>query len=195
MTENDLAAALGFTWDRSAVSTWERTASTASVFPQPGAGIQHRDDRLLLAEGRNSDVPVPGLLLGGCPVTEPELWTTADAAEYLGASSAGSGRKTLSRLGVAPVSREPGRGGQNLYDAVKSVRPKRGCLGEENDLWMRNTGKRSGCGIAQCPGRLAGALRASTRFMHVLRQYGWHTTCSVAQDNRCPVSAINQVRR
>jgi len=52
-------------------------------------------------------------------VTEPELWTTTEAAEYLGASSAGSGRKTLSRLGVAPVSREPGRGGQNLYDATK----------------------------------------------------------------------------
>jgi hypothetical protein len=52
-------------------------------------------------------------------VTGPELWTTAEAAAYLGASSAGSGRKTLSRLGVAPVSREPGRAGQNLYDAPK----------------------------------------------------------------------------
>ncbi len=52
-------------------------------------------------------------------MTEPELWTTAEAAEYLGASSAGSGRKTLSRLGVAPLSREPGRGGQNLYDAAE----------------------------------------------------------------------------
>jgi hypothetical protein len=52
-------------------------------------------------------------------VTEPELWTTAEAAAFLGASSAGSGRKTLSRLGVAPASREPGRAGQNLYDASK----------------------------------------------------------------------------
>jgi hypothetical protein len=52
-------------------------------------------------------------------VTESELWTTAEAADYLGASSEGSGRKTLSRLGVAPVSREPGRGGQNLYDAAE----------------------------------------------------------------------------
>lgn len=52
-------------------------------------------------------------------MTEPELWTTAQAAGYLGASSAGSGRKTLSRLGVTPISREPGRGGQNLYDAAK----------------------------------------------------------------------------
>lgn len=40
-------------------------------------------------------------------MTDPELWTTAEAAEYLGASSAGSGRKTLSRLGVTPTSREP----------------------------------------------------------------------------------------
>ena len=52
-------------------------------------------------------------------MTGPELWTTAEAAGYLGATSAGSGRKTLSRLGVAPVSREPGRGGQNLFDAAK----------------------------------------------------------------------------
>ena len=43
-------------------------------------------------------------------MTGPELWSTAEAAEYLGASSAGSGRKTLSRLGVAAVSREPGHG-------------------------------------------------------------------------------------
>jgi hypothetical protein len=27
--------------------------------------------------------------------------------------------QTLSLLGVAPVSREPGRGGQNLYDAAE----------------------------------------------------------------------------
>jgi hypothetical protein len=64
-------------------------------------------------------------------VTEPELWTTAEAAGYLGAASAGSGRKTLSRLGVAPVSREPGRAGQNLYDgamvrAAKARMPGRG---------------------------------------------------------------------
>jgi hypothetical protein len=61
----------------------------------------------------------------------PELWTTAQAAAYLGASSTGSGRKTLSRLGITPVSREPGRGGQNLYDAgrvraVKAEMPGRG---------------------------------------------------------------------
>jgi hypothetical protein len=76
-------------------------------------------------------------------VTEPELWTTAEAAAYLGATTAGSGRKTLSRLGVVPVSREPGRAGQNLYDAskvraAKARMPGRGkrSLDEE----------RSGCG-------------------------------------------------
>jgi KaiC/GvpD/RAD55 family RecA-like ATPase len=60
-----------------------------------------------------------------------ELWTTAEAAECLGASSVGSVRKTLSRLGVVPVSREPGRRGQNLYDpaevrAAKARMPGRG---------------------------------------------------------------------
>jgi hypothetical protein len=64
-------------------------------------------------------------------VTERELWTTVRAAQYLGASSAGSGRKTLSRLGLTPVSREPGRGGQNLFDAdevraAKAQMPGRG---------------------------------------------------------------------
>ena len=44
-------------------------------------------------------------------MTEPEHWITAEAVAYLGAS-AGSGRKTLSRLGRgALVSREPGRAG------------------------------------------------------------------------------------
>jgi hypothetical protein len=65
----------------------------------------------------------------------PELWTTTQAAEYLGASTTGSVRKTLSRLRVAPVSREPGRGGQNLYDAglvraAKAEMPGRGRRGD-----------------------------------------------------------------
>jgi hypothetical protein len=64
-----------------------------------------------------------------------ELWTTAEAAEYLGASSAGSGRKTLSRLGVAPVSREPGRVGQNLYDATKVRAAKARMPGRGKRSW------------------------------------------------------------
>jgi hypothetical protein len=75
-------------------------------------------------------------------VTVPELWTTAEAAEYLGASSAGSGRKTLSRLGVEPVSREPGRGGQNLYDASKVRAAK---------ARMPGRGKRSSAAAADDP--------------------------------------------
>jgi hypothetical protein len=70
-------------------------------------------------------------------VTEPELWTTVEAAEYLGASSAGSGRKTLSRLGLAPVSRQPGRGGQNLYDATEVRAAKARMPGRGNDLRTR----------------------------------------------------------
>jgi hypothetical protein len=70
-------------------------------------------------------------------VTEAELWTTAEAAEYLGASSAGSGRKTLSRLEVAPVSRQPGRGGRISTMHRRSGLPGRGCLVGENDLRRR----------------------------------------------------------
>jgi len=73
-------------------------------------------------------------------VTEPELWTTAEASEYLGATSAGSGRKTLSRLGVAPVSREPERAGQNLYDASKVRAAKAQMPGRENGPCTRYPG-------------------------------------------------------
>lgn len=46
-----------------------------------------------------------------------ELWTTMQVAEFFGATSEGSISRTLHRLGVRPVAREPGRTGQNLYDA------------------------------------------------------------------------------
>ena len=82
-------------------------------------------------------------------MTESELWTTAEAADYLGASSEGSGRKTLSRLGVAPVSREPGRGGQNLYDAAeiraaKARMPGRGKRSQEAYPESRSKSPESG---------------------------------------------------
>jgi hypothetical protein len=78
----------------------------------------------------------------------PELWTTAEAAAYLGATSTGSGRKTLFRLGVFPVSREPGRGGQNLYDAgqVRAARagmPGRG-KGSRNAVRTDGNGGETG---------------------------------------------------
>lgn len=76
-------------------------------------------------------------------MTEPELWTTAEAAEYLGASSAGSGRKTLSRLGVAPVSRNRGVEARTSTTPQRSGRPKRECLDEENNLRTRKAGNHS----------------------------------------------------
>lgn len=63
--------------------------------------------------------------------TDPELWTIDEVAEYIGASSTGSARKTLSRWGVRAVSRQPGRAGASLYDAAEvregsANRPGRG---------------------------------------------------------------------
>ena len=62
---------------------------------------------------------------------ENELWTTSQVAEYIGAASVRSATGTLHRWGVHPVSREPGRSGQNLYraaqvKAAKAARPGRG---------------------------------------------------------------------
>jgi hypothetical protein len=66
-----------------------------------------------------------------------ELWTIDEVADFLGyqgTSAAGSARKTLSRLGVSAVARQPGRGGKSLYrvDEVKAAhaaRPGRGVGG------------------------------------------------------------------
>lgn len=44
------------------------------------------------------------------------LWTTAEVAKYLGISVA-TAYSTIPRLGIEPVQREPGKRGQNLYDA------------------------------------------------------------------------------
>jgi hypothetical protein len=71
--------------------------------------------------------------------TLPELWTIERVATYIGASSTGSARRTLSRWEVAAVSRQAGRGGQSLYNAAqvreaKNARPGRG---KRNDLPVR----------------------------------------------------------
>ena len=60
-----------------------------------------------------------------------ETITLEEAAVYLGASSPGSARKTLSRLQVKAVGRSPGLTSQNLYDtaevqAAKAAMPGRG---------------------------------------------------------------------
>ncbi|MER7498316.1 hypothetical protein ABT033_37725 [Streptomyces pharetrae] len=62
---------------------------------------------------------------------ESATMTLAEVTEYIGATSTGSARKTLSRWGVTAVGREPGRGGASLYDreqirAAKAARPGRG---------------------------------------------------------------------
>jgi hypothetical protein len=48
-----------------------------------------------------------------------DLVSTSEAATLLGVSSAASARKALERMGVAPIARRPGRGGESLYDAAQ----------------------------------------------------------------------------
>lgn len=63
-----------------------------------------------------------------------ERWTLTEAAEHLGhtgPNATGSARRTLSRLGVKAVGRQPGRGGESEYDAYEvrrahAARPGRG---------------------------------------------------------------------
>jgi len=47
-----------------------------------------------------------------------DLLTTTQASEVAGVKSTGVHR-LLARAGVRPVGREPGRNGQNLYDAAQ----------------------------------------------------------------------------
>jgi hypothetical protein len=67
---------------------------------------------------------------------EPERWTIAEVADYLGAKSTGSARRTLSRWRVKAVARQPGRDGQNLYDPqeVRDARAARPGQGKRTDL-------------------------------------------------------------
>ncbi|MEU6664245.1 hypothetical protein [Streptomyces sp. NPDC046821] len=63
--------------------------------------------------------------------SEPTTWTIAEVAEYIGAASTDSARRTLSRWGVRAVGREPGRGGASIYRredvlAARASRPGRG---------------------------------------------------------------------
>lgn len=50
-----------------------------------------------------------------------ELWNTERVRQELGASSIRSAGRIIVRLGLVPVSREPGRSGMNLYDAEAVV--------------------------------------------------------------------------
>jgi hypothetical protein len=73
-------------------------------------------------------------------------WTTEEVRVRLGAASIRSASRTLHRLGINPVAREPGRSGQNLYDvaeveAALANRPRRGArqvAGAENEMFHKS---------------------------------------------------------
>lgn len=48
-----------------------------------------------------------------------ELWNTERVRQELGAKTIRSASRIILRLGLMPVSREPGRSGMNLYDAAE----------------------------------------------------------------------------
>lgn len=68
----------------------------------------------------------------------PGHWTIAQVAEYLGAASTGSARRTLSRWGVRAVAYVPGPTGrvEARYDAqaVRAARAQRPGRGARTDL-------------------------------------------------------------
>ncbi|OPC84259.1 hypothetical protein B4N89_27985 [Embleya scabrispora] len=70
-------------------------------------------------------------------MSEPtETWTLAQAAAHIRAGNPDSARVTLRRWGVKPVGRQPGRGGQNLYNAqaVRDAKANRPGQGARTDL-------------------------------------------------------------
>lgn len=75
-------------------------------------------------------------------VSEPELWTTAQVAEHLGVRP-GTFRDYRQRLDPPPplpVSSQPGRGGQDLYDAeeIRRWHAARKGRGHRSDLANRS---------------------------------------------------------
>jgi hypothetical protein len=48
-------------------------------------------------------------------------WSTADVADRLGITPVGA-RKAIERMGIKPTGRQPGRTGQNLYNAEAVIR-------------------------------------------------------------------------
>jgi len=67
-----------------------------------------------------------------------ELWTIDQVADYLGAASTGSARRTLSRWGVRAVRYEPGPAGRPMArwsaDAVRAAKAGRPGRGARTDL-------------------------------------------------------------
>jgi len=72
------------------------------------------------------------------PDTTRDLWTIDQVAEYLGAASTGSARRTLSRWGVKAVAYRPGPSGRVVahYDpaAVRAAHAARPGRGARTDL-------------------------------------------------------------
>lgn len=75
------------------------------------------------------------------PVAEDGCWTASEAAEYIGASSTGSARKTLSRWGVESRGYRASALGraQAMYDAdeVRAAKARRPGRGSRTDLAAR----------------------------------------------------------
>ena len=68
----------------------------------------------------------------------PELWTADQVADYLGAASTGSARRTLSRWGVRAVRYAPGPSGRVVAhyraDEVRAAHAARPGKGARTDL-------------------------------------------------------------
>lgn len=50
-----------------------------------------------------------------------ELWSTEQVRAFLGAKTIRSAMRTITRLGLQPVDREPGRAGMNRYRAAEVI--------------------------------------------------------------------------
>lgn len=64
---------------------------------------------------------------------DPTRWTTDDVAAHLGYTSRysrQSAARALHRWGIHPVGRQPGRSGQNLWDAQEVRDAKVNALGQ-----------------------------------------------------------------
>jgi hypothetical protein len=63
-----------------------------------------------------------------------EMWNTERVRQELGAKTIRSASTIILRLGLEPVSREPGRSGMNLYDAEAvrvAIAERRGAAGAD----------------------------------------------------------------
>lgn len=103
---------------------WHGLSGAAEMEMWTEGGFHDFDDAVEAAIGR---------------LAQTRLWTIADVAEFLGASSTGSARKTLSRWGVTAVARQPGRAGASLYDP-EQVRAARASAPGQGKRTDRRTG-------------------------------------------------------